>query len=62
MASSFSAKLTACMAFPADLSERRQQNEVRRSKCADQNAHWNCIVGRYLWGFCHGKLALVKIK
>jgi hypothetical protein len=28
-----------CLAFPTDLSERRQQNEVRRSKCA---LEWHC--------------------
>jgi hypothetical protein len=28
-----------CLAFPADLSEHRRQNEVRRSKCALQ---WHC--------------------
>jgi hypothetical protein len=30
-----------CLAFPADLSERRRQNEVRRSKCA---LEWHCRV------------------
>jgi hypothetical protein len=28
-----------CLAFPADLSERRRQNEVRSSKCA---LEWYC--------------------